>query len=125
MFSLIQPVRTKLFDCWQQRAFESKNELVKGYAYPPYPIPDNSISRLAYRHTSPQDAPKRRPGTTSGAPGESHNYVAVLFPLNQSCVAVAAWDGLGCAAAPMLSIVVPTILPADVKATSRAHFSHP
>ena len=26
--------------------------------------------------------PKRRPGTTSGAPGESHNYVALLFELN-------------------------------------------
>ena len=37
--------------------------------------------RLASRHTSPLSAPKRRPGTTSGAPGESHNFVAVLLPL--------------------------------------------
>ena len=38
--------------------------------------------RLASRHTSPLSAPKKRPGTTSGAPGESHNFVAVLFPFD-------------------------------------------
>lgn len=41
-------------------------------------------SRLASRHTSPLGTTKRRPGTTSGAPGESHNSVAALFTLGSS-----------------------------------------
>ena len=82
-------------------------------------------SRLAYRHTSPQDAPKRRPGTTSGAPGESHNYVAVLFPLNQESVDDVARDDLTLALVSDVSSVAMPIILADVKVTSRAPFPHP
>ena len=70
-------------------------------------------------------APKRRPGTTSGAPGESHVFVAVLFPLDLNRVAVVAQDGLGCAAMPTLPVAALTILTANVKVTSRAPFPRP
>ena len=68
---------------------------------------------------------KRRPGTTSGAPGESHNYVEALFPLNQGGVAVVAGSGRAAALVSMLSTEVLTIFPTDVKGTSRVPFPHP
>ena len=45
------------------------------------PLIRGILSPVAYRHTSPQDAPKRHPRTTSEAPGESNNFVAVLLLL--------------------------------------------
>ena len=61
----------------------------------------------------------------SGAPGESHNYVAVLLPLNQNNVVVVVRDGSERALVSTLFDMALTILHADVKATSRAPFSHP
>jgi hypothetical protein len=40
-------------------------------------------------------------------------------------VAVVAYRGLACAPIPVVSIVALAILPADVKATSRAPILHP
>ena len=46
-------------------------------------------------------------------------------PLNQDCVAVVALGGSERALVPTLSVVVPTIVSADVKATSWTPFPHP
>ena len=41
----------------------------------------------------PKEHQKGAPEPESGAPGESHNFVAAILPLNQSCVAVLARSG--------------------------------
>ena len=46
-------------------------------------------------------------------------------PLNQDCVAVAALGGSEHALVSTLRVVAPDIIPADVKATSRAPLAHP
>lgn len=48
-----------------------------------------------------------------------------LLPLNQDCVAMAARSGSRCPVVSAVSIAALAIIPADVKATSRALFPHP
>ena len=73
----------------------------------------------------PKEHQKTRPETTSGAPGESHDFAAVLLPLDQRSVAVVACGGIACVLVPVVSVVALAILPADVKTTSRAPIPRP